>query len=315
MLNRRDFGRAVATTAGMAAMGWQSARGDEPTKTSPPGKFFDIHTHFGHIMNYRPALTITELLRWMDAHEIARAVVLPLVSPESSTFPLTSDMALAETKPHRDRLVPFCCIDPRSDVGGGQRGLLGILSRWVEAGAKGFGEHKAGVPIDDPRNMKIYEACAELKLPVLVHMDNRCNTDQPGLPALAKVLTAFPIVNFIGHAIGWWASISGDHTPEDFKHSPRSRPVTPGGAIDALMDKYPNIYGDLSATAGADAIRRDLKFGREFLIRRADRLLFGTDYHFPGHDIPQFEIYEELKLPVEVERKVFRENARKVLGV
>ena len=55
-------------------------------------------------------------------------------------------------------------------------------------------------------------------------------------------------------------------------------PVAPGGAIDALMDKYPNMYGDLSAGSGAGAISRDMAFGREFLIRRADRLMFGTDF-------------------------------------
>ena len=39
-------------------------------------------------------------------------------------------------------------------------------------------------------------------------------------------------------------------------------PVAPGGAIDTLMDKYPNLHGDLSAGSGAGAISRDPEFGR-----------------------------------------------------
>ena len=66
--------------------------------------------------------------------------------------------------------------------------------------------------------------------------------------------------------------------------------MTPGDAIDTLMNKYPNLYGDLSAGSGANAISRDKKFGRAFLIRCADRLMFGTDFLAPGQPVPQFEI-------------------------
>lgn len=318
MLDRRRFLRfsALGLAAGPGLAGTPSpCRSEDPVRAAPGGRYFDFHTHFGRLTNYYPPLSVEALLRWMDAHDVGRAAVLPLVSPESTTFALTPEMVLAETKPHRDRLVPFCSFDPRTDYGGGERGLLGILSRYVEAGAKGFGEHKCGVAIDDPRNMKLYAACAELKLPVLVHLDNRCNMDRPGLPGLAKALAAFPTVNFIGHAFGWWASIDGGATQEDFGRGPRTTPVAKGGAIDALMDKFPNLYGDLSASSGAAAIRRDMAFGREFLIRRADRLVFGTDFHFPEQKIPQFDLYDELKLPADVEAKIFRDNARRLLSL
>ncbi len=86
-------------------------------------------------------------------------------------------------------------------------------------------------------------------------------------------------------------------------------------AIDALMDKYPNIYGDLSASAGAVAMSRDPKFAREFIIRRADRLVFGTDYYSVGQKIPQLEIYPQFDLPAEVQEKVFRKNAARLLSI
>jgi len=44
-----------------------------------------------------------------------------------------------------------------------------------------------------------------------------------------------------------------------------------------LFEHYPNLYGDLSANSGGQAIMRDEKHGLEFLHRYADRLFFATD--------------------------------------
>jgi len=79
------------------------------------------------------------------------------------------------------------------------------------------------------------------------------------------------------------------------------------------METYPNIFGDLSAGSGANAIGRDREFGAEFLIRRQDRLLFGTDYLQPGQAVPQFELLESFKLPYDVATKIYRGNAERVL--
>jgi hypothetical protein len=187
-----------------------------------------------------------------------------------------------------------------------------MLKRWVDLGAKGFGEHKPGVRIDDPRNLALYAACGELKLPVLFHLDEQRNMDAPGLAGLEKSLKDHPQTVFIGHGPGWWASISGDVKQADLGGYPKGT-VAPGGAIDALMEKYPNLYGDLSAGSGATAISRDPKFGREFLIRRAGRLMFGTDFLSPGQEVPQLALYRQLDLPAEVQARIFRDNARRVM--
>ena len=314
MLNRRQFHRRLAAAAASLPFAGvaRTAAAQPPEKQPPEGEFVDVHTHLGQTWNSTQPLSAEALLRWMDAHRIAQAVVLPLISPESSSYPLTTDFVLSETKPHRDRLIPFCSIDPRTSFSGGHKGLVEMLSRYVEAGAKGFGEHKPGVKIDDPRNLALYAACGELKLPLLFHIDNQRNMDEPGLPGLARALASAPDTIFIGHGPGWWASISGGISPSDLGGYPRGE-VTPGGAIDALMDKFPNLYGDLSAGSGAGAINRDLKFGREFFIRRADRLMFGTDFLSPGQDVPQFELFEKIDLPADVRAKISRENARKLL--
>lgn len=311
-MQRRRFLSALAATAALPyALGSSVSHAQE--KKYPSGRYVDMHTHLGQTWNTTQVLTAEELLRWMDAHSVAQAIVLPLVSPESSSYLLTNEFVLAQTEPHRDRLIPFCCLDPRTSYNGGAKGLVDMLRRYVDAGAKGFGEHKPGVAIDDPRNMALYAACEELQLPLLFHLDNQRNTDAPGLPGLAKALAAHPGCNFIGHGPGWWASISGDASARDLGGYPKG-PVAPGGAIDALMEKFPNIYADLSAGSGASAISRDLAFGREFLIRRQDRVMFGTDFLSPGQGVPQFELFEKsLNLPSEVAAKIERNNARKLL--
>jgi hypothetical protein len=309
--SRRSVARWAAAALAGAAVGrpLRLAAADAP----PPGEWVDIHTHLGQTWNTSAPLTAGELLRWMDAHQVAQAVVLPLVSPEASSYLTTSESVLEQTRPHRDRLIPFCAIDPRTSYQGGRKGLVGMLARYVEAGARGFGEHKPGLKIDDPLNLELLAACSELKLPVLVHLDNQRNLDAPGLPGLARALQAAPQAPLIGHGPGWWASISGQVTQADLGGYPRG-PVAPGGAIDTLMDRFPNLYGDLSAGSGAGALRRDRTFARELLIRRADRMLFGSDFLSPGQEVPQFEELAALQLPADVAERIYRGNARRLLG-
>src|SRR5262249_2899796 len=187
-------------------------------------------------------------------------------------------------------------------------GLRLMLKEYVEQGAKGFGEHKAGLAIDDPRMKALYEVCEDLRLPVLFHMDEQRGIDKPGLPGLESVLKTFPTVAFIGHGPGFWASVSADVTMRDMAGYPRGK-VKPGGALDRLFDGYPNLWGDLSAGSGAGALSRDREFGRRFVIRRSDRLLFGSDYLKPGQEVPQFELLAGLALPRDVRVKVERGNA------
>lgn len=310
-LSRRAFAKG-AVSAALGGWAAATALGAE-RQTLPKGKYVDIHVHLTLDWGPRPALTAAKLLKWMDERLVAQAVVLPLISPEAWYYAITSDWVLDQTRPYRDRLIPFCDVDPRAEYVKG-KAILPMLKRYVAAGARGLGEHKCGGAIDDPRNLDVFRACSELRLPVLLHMDTIRNIDQPGLPGLERALAAAPQANFIGHATSFWSSISGVTAESDFKGYPKG-PVKPGGALDRLMDRYPNLYGDLSAGSGLNAIRRDPQFGREFLIRRADRLLFGTDYLSDGQEVGQFEFLDELDLPAEVQNKIYRENARRILGI
>ena len=310
MLNRRQFSGALAAL-GAAAFTSPVLRGDEEKKAKKPAsKYIDVHTHIGTYTNNNKELTVTGLIEWMDEHDVAKAVVLPLVSPESTTYLQLPDVALKAAKDYPDRLIPFCSLDPRSIIVGGRQGIIDILKRYIDQGAKGFGEHKVGLNFDDPLMMRVYDACQEVQLPLLFHIDAIRGKDKQGLPRLENAIKSFPELTFIGHGPGWWGSISGD--TKDLGGYPKGK-VAPGGAIDRLMDKYPNIYGDMSAGSGANAIGRDHEFGQAFLLRRQDRLLFGTDYLQPGQHVPQFELMESFDLPADVQKKIFRANAERVL--
>lgn len=310
-MSRMGIGAACALTFPRAAAAGAQARG-ALQDLFPKGTFFDAHAHLAQGWVSRAPLSVASLLKWMDARGIAQAAVLPLISPEGFDYPVTTEYVLTETKPHRDRLVPFCDIDPRTGLNDQQ--TRDLLQKYKDAGARGLGEHKCGIPIDDPRNLDLFRACGEAGLPVLVHIDNMRNMDTPGLPGLAKALAAARGVSFIGHAQGFWSNISGNATQAQHQQYP-SGPVAPGGAIDALLDRFSNLYCDLSAGSGHNAIARDPDFGRAFVLRRASRLLFGTDYLADGQEIPQFALYKEMNLPADVQEQVFRGNARRLLGL
>ena len=313
-LSRREFSKSLLLAGlGTVAGQWptRAARAAEPSIKAGTG-FIDVHTHIGTYTDPKKNLTAEGLIEWMDENEIEKSCVLPLTSPESTKYLQTTESVLAAAKDHPDRLVPFCSVDPRTTHAGSVKALVGMIQGWVDQGAKGFGEHKVGLNFDDPLMMRVYEACQEVGIPLLFHIDTIRGKDVPGLKRLENALKTFPELDFIGHGPGWWASISGGLTPKELGGYPKDK-VKPGGAIDDLMSRYPNIYGDLSAGSGANSISRDLEFGTEFLIRRQDRILFGTDYLAPGQNVPQFELFEKLELPAEVRAKINRENAIKLL--
>ena len=313
-MTRREALMTAAAGVALAGTAASAQQEKSPDAPFPKGRYVDIHTHISEGWSVNPTLTAQGLIKWMDENDISQAAVLPLIMPESWDHPITTGFVLRETEPYRDRLIPFCAIDPRTINLGSYEAKLNLLKRYKDAGCRGFGEYKVGLPMDDPRSIELYAACAELGLPILFHLDNSRNKDKPGLPALARVLETVKDGIFIGHAQGWWASISGDVTQTQLQGYPDS-PVAPGGALDQLMEAYPNIYGDLSAGSGANAIMRDMEFGREFLIRRQDRLLFGTDYLKPGQQVPQISLYGNIDLPEEAEAKIYRDNARRLLGL
>lgn len=234
------------------------------------------------------------MVEWRDRHGIDRTVLLPTESPEASSCAPTW-WVFEQAERYPDRFIPFCAVDPRH-LEYGRDNVERRIREYVDRDARGFGEHKMGLPIDDERCQVIYEICAEHDLPVLLHLDGKSNMDRPGLPGFEAMLESFPGVDFIGHAHGFWAHISGGVTEDELSTYPTG-PIEPGGRVGELLEEYDNLYADICAGSGFNALTRDPAFGQEFLERHHASLLFGTDYLAVDQTVPQFAFFERFDLP------------------
>ncbi|QFU81386.1 amidohydrolase family protein [Natronorubrum aibiense] len=273
----------------------------EPTQDAVADQpLIDVHTHLipDETLDRTP-LRADDLVSWMDSRGIDRAVVLALESPESYPVQAPSWWVLEQVAAYPDRLIPFCTVDPRTLVYEDDFGAVtDLLERYVERGARGFGELKAGLAIDDARLETLYELCADHDLPILFHTDEKAMLDEVGLPRLEDVLASYPTVDFIAHAHAWWAHISADVSQADRGEYP-SGPIEPGGRVPELLSAYDNIYGDISGISGWNALTRDEAYAQDFLEIHHEQLLFGTDYLHPGQETPQVALFDRFDLPAD----------------
>src|SRR4051812_1635227 len=85
--DRRRFLRStLATVAAALAFDRGLLTPDAGANEAVGGPYVDVHPHLGRTWNGDPPLTAEALVRWMDENNVAKAVVLPLVSPESSSY-------------------------------------------------------------------------------------------------------------------------------------------------------------------------------------------------------------------------------------
>lgn len=280
----------------------------------------DVHAHLGKVMHAHPPLTVEDLVRFMDRHDIAKSVILPLVNPEEEDYSYTTEDALADCAGHPGRLIPFANIDPRRGSNDGNYDFYPILKDYVDRGCKGFGEILAHLPTNDARMKGIYRACGKLGLPVV--FDFRMGTngviDPVGMPFLEECLCEFPQTVFVGHGPGWWGEMAAEVTLEmKTSTSYGARPVRSPGRVDYLLEKYPNMYADLSAYSCHSALNRDLDYARVFLEKHCDKLMFGTDRFVNGYmeDPVTIRLIRDLALPGEVEHALYRGTAERLLGL
>lgn len=197
-----------------------------------------------------------------------------------------------------------------------------VLRNYKAQGAVGVGELTCNLPLTDPALQALFDAAGKLELPITLHMSPAvgCSygvVDEPGLPLLEQCLKNFPQTVFVGHSACFWCEISGD-APTDAKgrNSYPSGPVLPGGRISELLEKYPNLYCDLSATSGGQAITRDEAYGLAFLERFADRMLFATDMTLVGTEYPLWSWLDQKAengaLSMAAYRKICCGNAKRI---
>jgi predicted TIM-barrel fold metal-dependent hydrolase len=284
----------------------------------------DIHTHIGYIHNSAKTLdsaplSAEGLVRMMDREGITQACVLPLVSPETTALGTSAMQVIEECRAHSDRLIPFANVDPRSCGNSGDADFMWVLEHLKDKGCRGMGEVTANLPFDDPRVTAFLDQCGRAGLPVTIHVAHRVGStyglvDDIHLPRLELILQQFPDTVIVGHAQTFWAEISGDVKEEDRGGYP-SGVVAPGGRIQILFDMYDNLYGDLSANSGFNALNRDPEHAREFLVQYSDRLMFATDYLREGQDVPLVQFLKDMGLPDEVYSRITRDNARNLYNI
>ena len=304
----------------------------------------DFHTHVGDLraperMDRLP-VTWEGLIERLDSEEIDKAVVLPLgVSPESTNAPfLFSPQVdiigqLKAAQQYQDRIIPFGNLDPRMGCLGNlephqvenppETDFSWILTRFRELGCVGIGEITANIAVDDPRVISLFRQCGDFDLPVLFHCTGPGRGvyglyDEVGLPRLERLLQVVPDTTVIGHAPGFWAEIEGDITAEK-KFIYPTGPIQREGSLSRLLRSYSNLYADISANSGFNAISRDKAFGVDFLTEFQDKILFGTDVCFDGPDgrMPHLGylrgLREENQIAPQVFTKITGENALKIL--
>ena len=154
-----------------------------------------------------------------------------------------------------------------------------VLTDAVKKGAIAFGEIKYHVAADGPELRRAYALAAELGVPILIHfqeVDHFANEGKwsTGFKNFAAMLKAYPKTKFVGHADAFWANVSADYHEEA---AYPSGPIVKGGVTDQLLGDFANMYGDLSANSGNNAMSRDPEFTAGFLKRHQDKLMFGSD--------------------------------------
>ncbi len=258
------------------------------------GRFVDAHVHF----HDRNPGDLEKVAAWMQSNNVARIINHPLTQSRWRTEDERKQM-IANYAQYKGRIDRFCIIRPE-EVSTEEEAIK-LLAREKQDGAIGFGEHygdeKGDNHFDSPGSMRLFAACEKIGLPVMFHMDRSKNLDEKGLPRLENVLKAYPQLILIAHS-DWWRNISD-------------------GTCGRLLENYPNLYADISCTVGRSPIGRDKAMAREFFIRHADKLLFGTDsgWWSLGNKppAPEFALIDELKLPKDVEDKICRGNAERLL--
>jgi predicted TIM-barrel fold metal-dependent hydrolase len=320
----------------------------------------DIHTHFREKF-HGSAQELDAWVKLMDQSNIALCVSLDGLAGEA----FDEHAALLWTK-YKNRFAIFANIDWK---GGGQardpaswdcnrpdfaRRVARELARLKERGAcgvkifKGFGlEYKNAdgslIKIDDERFDPIWQACGELKLPILIHVADPAAFFLPidetnerweelhrhpewsfygsQFPKREELLNAF--LNVVRrHPNTIFISAHMASNPEDL------------ATVGKWLDAYPNLYVEIASRIAE--LGRQPVTARKFIIKYQDRVLFGTDGPWPLERIrlywrfletaDEYFPYSErpfppqgfwniygLDLPDEVLAKLYHQNALRLL--
>ena len=289
--------------------------------------FIDIHAH-AYLFDSPPQdglitfCKAEEVLRRYDELGIEKGVLLPLIGPETY-LPQSNQEILEICRRWPDRFVPFFNIDPRG-IDNAVNTDFSVWIDWFKArGCRGVGEFMPNMYFRDPRVLNLLGQFEKAGLPVIfddtVYVGRRYGlVDEPGLPQLEMILRSMPKLILLGHGPAFWSEMGMLETVADRGGYPRY-PIKAEGAVPKLFRRYPNLWGDLSAGSGYNALTRDRAYGIRFLNEFQDRLCFGTDICYAKQDLPLAGFLLELKaegaLSEETFEKIARGNARRLLNI
>jgi predicted TIM-barrel fold metal-dependent hydrolase len=221
------------------------------------------------------------------------------------------------------------------DVANGARGLK-IFKNFGMTLKDGKGER---VHVDDARLDPVFQKCAELSIPVLIHTAEPASFFEPQdrfnerwlelkqFPQRARPPDRFP---------PWEDLIAEQHRL--FARHPRTKFIDAHlgwlggdlGRLGRLLDRLPNVYTEIGAVLAE--IGRQPRFAREWFLRYQDRVMFGKDIWAPEEYWVYFRVLETsdeyfdyyrkrhafwkmygLGLPDEVLKKLYYANALRVL--
>ena len=251
MMDRREFLGAVAGV--VPALRWQGTPANEWG-----GPVFDLHYH----PRPEPAANLAHL----DGAGVTKANLLT----RAAAFEQVKTLQAAAP----GRFTWFGSYDvakPDAEQ---------VLTQAIKDGAQGFGELKFHVAADGPELRRMYALAADLRVPLLIHFQEVDHFPGEGTwstgyaKTFASILKAYPKTTFIGHADAFWANVSADYQNEA---AYPTGPIKRGGVTDKLLGDYANLFGDLAANSGNNAMSRDAAFTADFLKRHQDKLFFGSD--------------------------------------
>lgn len=269
-LSRRGF--LITSLSGSVAALSSFSRGADDAAAEP---IIDIHQH----TNYRER-TAEQLIAHQRKMGVTHTILLPAGSAVKR--PSTADgkhnalggvgaggneTALTMSRQHPKEF--FFGANEVTDLPEARA----EIAKYLDNGAIIIGEQKFGVECDSAESQILYKLAAEYRVPILMHFQH--GTYNLGFERLHKMLEKYPQTIFIGHAQTWWANIDKNHTDQKVLY-PKGK-VTAGGLTDRYLADYPNMFADMSAGSGLNALTRDEDHTRGFLDRHQNKILYGSD--------------------------------------
>jgi len=247
--------------------------------------FIDVHAH-AYRAECPPGdggtqfATAEQVVARYEELQIDCGLLMPLIGPETY-LPQSNEDIIDMCNASDGRLIPCCNIDPRAMSNSPDAPLHIWLRHYRDRGCKIVGEVMPNLPFEDPRCQNLFKHVQDVGLPLTFDISDRIGGDygfydDPGLPQLERTLRRFPKLAILGHGPAYWAEIAQLDTPADRGGYPRY-PLKEEGVVPKLFRRYPNMYGDLSAGSGYNALARDPEYAVKFLNEFQDRLLFATD--------------------------------------